>query len=172
METWTKLIVLVKFCFNLQRNILDLIDFDEYIDVTNTLKQVGYWLRKITFISVDIAGFYYDQFNLRRYCLGWLNLVLIVIGMIIAISIISNKWLYSFIDNQYLPNHFKVLSLYGLSFAIAIASYRFDCLIAEWNRNILVFKTFYYIQEDIKSKHGLNKGNYRKFSIVVKFVKA
>lgn len=53
---------------------------------------------------------------------------------------------------------------------IVINSFRYDCLLAEWNRNILVFKVFYYIKEDIKSKHGLTPENHKKFSILVKFL--
>ena len=167
MGVWSKLI---NFYLNLQNNFCNIIDFDEFINVSKTLKQVGHWLKKLTIISVDITGLYNDQFNLKRYCIGWFNLLLMYLAAYLLILSITNQWFFSLIDNIFLPKNFKIFSFYCILISIITTSIRFDLLIAEWNRNIFVFKIFYYIQENIKSKHELTYENYRKFSILAKLL--
>ena len=49
-------------------------------------------------------------------------------------------------------------------------SYRFDALLAESNGTISVFKVYYYLKEDIKSKHELTNQNYKRVLILAKFL--
>lgn len=108
MNIWSKLknISLLKLYLYLQNVITNRIDFDEFIDVTITLRQIGFWVKKFTFISVDLTELYYDRFNLKRYCFGWINCLLINFTWMTLSLFISNQWLYGLIDNQYLPKNF------------------------------------------------------------------
>ena len=169
MDIWSKFIRLSKSRLNLQ-NIVNILNFDEFINASNTLKQVGYWLKKLTITSVDITGLYNDEFNFKRYLVGWFNLLLMYLGIFLLTLSITNQWFFSLIDNQLIPKNFKIFVFYRILISIIATTFRFDILLAEWNETLIIFKVFYYIQEDIKSKHELTYENHRKFSILAKFL--
>ena len=147
-------------------------DLIEFINLANSINQFNYWIKKIYLISVDLKEIDGNQFNLKRYIIGWLHFIILSLGVFIAILFISNEWLLTLINgNKFLTNKYKIIAvltiLFNALFPIVI---RFDLLMAEKNRNITVLKIFSYLQEDIKSRHCLTKENYKKFSILFKLL--
>ena len=165
MELWLKAIQFVE-SFNLfiHRN------FDEFINLSKTIDQENYWFKLSQMVSVDFTQLYFGKFNLKRYRICCFHLIMMICYLIWSILLFSNDWVFNLIDNEYLPKNFRKLIFCLILFAVIIISLRFDLLLAEWNRNILVFKMFYYLKEDIKSEHGLTDENYKKFSILSKLL--
>lgn len=147
---WSKLIRLLKSYLSIQ-NILNIIKFDGYVNATKTLRHNGCWLKKIHIISVDTQQIYNDQFNLKRYCIGWFNLFVLNFAVFLLNLLISNQWFIHRFYSEFLPKNFKIICSYLLLPLLITISVRFDLLLAQWNGNISVFKVFYYVQENIKS---------------------
>lgn len=145
-------------------------DFDEFIDLPKTLEKVNFWIKKIYLLSVDLTEIYQNKINYYQYWIAWMHLIMMFIGIVTFIAFISNDWLYTLIDNEFLPNKFKILCIYLILCATLAMMLRFDLLMAEGNRNLSVLKVFYYLQLNLRSKHGLNQENYRKYSILCKFL--
>ena len=42
-------------------------NFTEFIDLSTTMSQIGYWLKKSYVMSVDTTEIYHEKFNFNRY---------------------------------------------------------------------------------------------------------
>lgn len=161
--------------FNLKSNIdssLNLIDLLFSSDLNKTIKLVGYLIKLTQLTSVDLTEIYLGKFNFIRYLMCWFQFLVLNVSLVCLIIIINNDWFFAFFDNEYFPKNIKpILISLGLIVGLSI-SIRFDILMAEKNGLISEHKVFYYLQENIRSHHGLTDKNYEKLSIVAKFVKA
>lgn len=144
--------------------------FENYINVSKTIKKVGKWLTAWRFTSVDVTGIYHNQFNKERYIKNCIHFIILSIIFSVTTLIISNDSLWHLIDNQYLPRHTRVLTIAALAFAIVTLSLRFDVLISERNNHLKFFKFAYYLQENDKWRHGLTNHNLFKISIFTKTI--
>ena len=151
-------------------NLFIVRNFDEFIDLSKTIDQTNYWIKKSQIISVDFTQLYFGKFISIRYWICCIHFITMICGLISCILVFSNDWVFNLIDNEYLPKNFRKLILGGILLLIITISFRFDLLLAEWNGNIFVFKMFYCLEQDIKSKHGLTDENYKKFSILAKLL--
>lgn len=124
--------------------------WNDFVDLSYTIKNVGFWIKLLNFISVDLTELYLGKFNFVRYIFGWIHLMVIIICFFASILIVSNDWLFSFFDNEFFPENAKTINIILNVWAIGAASIRFDILLAERNGTISLFKDFYYLQEDIK----------------------
>ena len=96
---------------------------------------------------------------------------MLFITLMFGISLITFDSMFQLIDNEFFPKNIKrfiILAIVGL---IGLTVCRFDLLMAEWNGSISVLKVIYYLQEDIKSKHGLTNSNHKKLATLVKICK-
>ena len=91
-----------------------------------------------------------------------------LITVICGISFITFDSMFQLIDNEFFPKYIKPIIILSIVFLIGITVCRFDLLMAEWNGSICVLKVFYYLQENIKSKHGLTNSNNKKLTYLVK----
>ena len=144
--------------------------FIEFIDLSKSIKSIGYLAKKSYLTSVDFTEIYSGKMNIIKYLFNWVHFILINIVFAILFGFVVNKDLYSLIDNEFLPKNTKsilVVCLIGLSLTISI---RFDILINEWHQHLKGFKFMYYLQENWKIKHGLNRRNLLKLSFLTKIM--
>ena len=88
--------------------------------------------------------------------------------LLLCISLINFDYAFSLIDNEFLPKNTKIIIRFLVFVIILAIAIRNDVLIGEWTRSILVYRYFYYLQHEIRSKHGLTKANYKKLSILAR----
>ena len=140
-------------------------------NLSETIKLVGFLAKNSFMISVDITEIYFGKFNLIRYLICWANFFMLFITLMFGISLITFDSMFQLIDNEFFPKNIKrfiILAIVGL---IGLTVCRFDLLMAELNGSISVLKVIYYLQEDIKSKHGLTNSNHKKLTYLVKIFK-
>ena len=162
---WSKVMQFVK-----SFNLFIMKNFDEFINLSKTINQANYWIMKSQIVSVDLTQLYFGKFNSIRYWVCCIHFVMMIFGLFWCILVFSNDLLFNMIDNEYAPKNFRKFILCLILMLIMTISFRFDLLMAEWNRNILVFKMLYYLREDIKSKHELTNEDHKKFSILAKLL--
>ena len=75
------------------------------------------------------------------------------------------------IDGPLLPNHFRTLYLSGALLLMIVALIKVDILLGEVNYNLNPFKVLNFLCDDLKSKHKLTDGNYKKFAILSKMTR-
>ena len=137
----------------------------------DTIKLGGFMAKNSFLISVDITEIYFGKFNLIRYFICWVHFFILFITLMFGISLITFDSMYQLIDNEFFPKNTKpVIILLNVLLICANAS-RFDLLMAEWNGKISVWRIMYYLQEDIKSKHGLTNNNHKKLTNLVNIFK-
>ena len=144
--------------------------FIEFIDLSKTIKSIGYLAKKSYLTSVDFTEISSGELNILRYLINWVHFILINIVFSILFGLVINDNLYSLIDNEFLSKNTKtilVVCLIGLSLTISI---RFDILMNEWHQHLKGLKFIYYLQENLEMKHGLTRRNLLKLSFVTKFM--
>ena len=174
MNLWSnisQIIIFLQVLFsNLKVDIYNRFDFEEFIDIKKSTKAIGYWIKTTFIVSVDITELYHDKINWKRHLFGWFNVVFLILYGIFLICAISIKSIFDLVDSEFIPSTYKILCIYYIFITILITSFRFDAIMSEKNRLVTVFKSFYYLQEDIKSKHGLTDANLRKLAIFYKLL--
>lgn len=174
MNLWSKIsqiIIFFQISFsNFNANIYNRINFEEFIDIKRTMKDIGYWIKTTIIVSVGITELYHDKFNWKRHLFGWFIVAYLISYGILVICFGFIKSMFHLIDSEIIPRNYKIFCIYYIFIVILIASFRLDALMSEKNRLVTVFKSFYYLQEDIKSKHGLTDENLRKVAIFYKLL--
>ena len=74
------------------------------------------------------------------------------------------------IDGPLLPNHLRTLYLSG-ALLLMIVLIKVDILLGEVNYNLNPFKVLNFLMYDLKSKHKLTDGNYKKLAILSKMIR-
>lgn len=138
------------------------------VDLSKSTELIGYLIKTTQLTSVDFTFIYHEKINTKRYLMSILHFVMNCLGVIIAFIVIYP--LYHLIENEYFPKNCQKLLLFGLIDMIMSISMRMDMLFDEWKNKLSVLKFCYYIQNNIKSKHQLNKSNNRKLGIDLKFL--
>ena len=140
--------------------------FDKSIDLPRSVELIGYLIKKIQLTSVDFNDIYNGEFSYKRYFISLFHFATNCVGLICGF--LFNYPLYYLFDNKYFPKNFQSIILMGLIDMIGSVSLRFDLLVEEWKNKLSTFKFYYYIENNIKSKHRLNEANYRKLAIYLK----
>ena len=157
---------------NLQmNNFKKIFQFILSTNLGETIKLGGFFAKNTFMISVDMTEIYFGQFNLVRYLMCWIHFFMLLITLVFCISLITFDPMFQLIDNEFLPKNVKPIIILVIVALISATIARFDFLMAEWNGTISVFRVVYYLQEDIKSKHGLTNNNHKKLKTLVKICK-
>lgn len=149
---------------------MKIIKLMESINLSNTIKLIGDLFKKTLITSVNFNGLYHEEFNFYKYLICYLNLLIMIIGFLLIFLIINFDPLFHLIDNQFLPKDAKILLVALLVLIFHSIAFRIDVIADEWKNHLSFFKIFYYLQEDIKSRHGLTEENYKKISILSNFL--
>ena len=136
--------------------------FNIEINTEKSLKFFNNFVKVTFIVSAGITEFYFGQFNLIKFIICVFHLIAFIIITLILILFIKYDSIFSLIDNEFLPENTKAILMTGVILLIMAIACRIDVVIAEWNNKLSVLNYLYYLQENIKSKHGLTKRNYKK----------
>ena len=104
--------------------------------------------------------------NSKRFKIAILHLTFCaILNLILTLFSISN-YFYSFLKADFLPGQFKIFVVGYTIIAFWILVIKIDMILAEikWNLNSL--KVFYFLINNIKSKHKLTDLNYNRLTIL------
>ena len=146
--------------------------YEDFVDLSKTIKTFGKWITKWYFTSVDVTGIYHNEFNSKRYLLNCLHFVLLNICVWLVVLLVSNNSLWQSIKSDFWPRNLRIILITIAGSGFVIISFRFDALYDEWYNHLKMFKHIYYLQENISSKHGLTKRNHFKLSVLLKTVES
>ena len=121
------------------------------------------------FFSIGIDEIYGGMKNSKRFGISIFHFMnLIIFTFILILFSLSNN-VYSMIKVDILPRHFRVLiMLFTLAF-IWICFIKIDMILAEINFNLSPLKVFYFLINNIYSKHKLMNLNYNRLAILSRF---
>ena len=127
-------------------------------------------MEKLYVISIDFDDIYYGFKNPRRFIICVLICAYVWLTTFQLSLFCVSDYLYSLIDNPFLPQFYRTFMLLGVISLIMINVNKTDLLLGEISHNLSPFKIFYYLMNDIKSKHKLNYKNYKKLGILLRFL--
>ena len=127
------------------------------------------FMKKLYVISIDFDDVYYGIKNPRRFIICVLICGYVWLATFQLSLFCISDYLYSLIDNPFLPEFYRTFMLLGVVSLIMINVAKTDLLLGEINHNLSPFKIFYYLMNDIKSHHKLNDKNYKKLGISSNF---
>ena len=148
-------------------NEIEKIKWDQFNNVSKTIKTTNYLIIKTNCASVDFNCWYYDQFYFKRYMISLFHLFVLIFDLLIGFYFLHYDTLI-YKKLNFLPKNPKSLTSVGVIVVVFAFIIMLDVFIGEWNRRILIYKYFHYLQEDIQSKYGLTRKNYKKLSILVR----
>ena len=79
---------------------------------------------------------------------------------------VISDYLFSFVNNQFLPNHFRTWLLLAVFLVGLVTVSRTDFLIGQIKFNLKPLKVFHFLKNNIKMKHKLNDSDYKRLAIV------
>ena len=144
--------------------------FENFIDLSTTIKNIGKWITNWHLTSVDFTGILLNEFNTKKYCFNCIHFGLYNICNVFLILFICIDSLWQLVDNQFLPRNTRILLILAEAVGLITASLRFDVLYDEWHNHLRIFKFAYYLQENRQLKDGLNKRNHFKLSTFTKLI--
>ena len=136
----------------------------------NSIKHLMKLMRKFYVTSIGFDGIYFGSKNPKRFRKCVLICALIWMFIIQLILIFISDYLYSLVDNPFLPDHFRTFLLLTIIGFLVICVGKTDLLLGEIKYNLDPLKIFYYLMKNMKSKHKLNDKNYKKLAIFIGFV--
>ena len=139
--------------------------FVESIDIKKSIISVANLAKKAHLITVDITELFFDEFNYKRFFLGIIDLIILIVNVLTWFLFYKFDFLFQLVNNPFLPKNAKVVFIAFMCMYSFAAAIRFDLMIAERNDNLDFFRIIYFFQEDIKSKIGLTEKNLRKIKI-------
>ena len=156
---------------NIQILILRILGYKiEDINVKENIESSANLAKKAHLLSVDITELFFDKFNYKRFILGILDLIFMIIYFIVLIVFYNNDSLYKLIDNEFMPKNLNAIVIAFIFVDCTVISVRIDMMMAEWNGQLDFLKIIYFIQENIKEKHGLTDLNFKKLVIWGKLI--
>ena len=140
------------------------------IDIKKSLEFIDDLIKQTSFSSVGFTELYLGQLNLLKYIICWLHIIIFLIITFGFILFIKFDFLWNLIDNEFLPENTRSLLVVIVVLLVLTIACRLDIAISEWNKRCEVYKYYYYLKKDIKSKHGLTKKNYKKIQVLTKIL--
>ena len=114
--------------------------------------------------SINFNDIYYGRKNPKQFKMCVFIYILSWLLTICAMSFLLSDYLYSFIDGSF--ENLRVILFFITVSSSMIVIGKTDFLLAEVKSNLKPFKIFYYLINDMKSKHKLSRENYKKLAIL------
>ena len=140
------------------------VKIQNYYSFEHSLNYVMKIAVKYYVFSINHNDIYYGRKNPKQFKVYLLIYILSWLTTIYMMSFILSDYMYSLIDSPFDNFRTELLFLSISSLMIAIA--KTDFLLGEVKSNLKSFKIFYYLINDIKSKHKLSRRNYKKLAIL------
>ena len=101
----------------------------------------------------------------NRMCI--LHLTFIAIFSLTLNSFLISNYLYSYLN---MDIYFRLwVTIFAFGFVLIVAI-KYDMISSDRKQNSSPMKVFYYLLNDLKSKHNLNESNYNKLAILSRIV--
>ena len=139
---------------------------NEYFQMKDSIATLSYATKKFFIISVGFDEIYNQIKNPKRFKISLLICVITWLVTIWHFLFLISPDLWSLVDSQMLPYHFKTLGCCGTFLLFLCAIAKTDFLLAEINGNIDTFKVLYFLEINLKSLHGLTDKNYKRLAIL------
>ena len=103
----------------------------------------------------------------KRFRMCILHLIFVSIFTLIHSSFLISDYLYSYLN---MDIYFRLwASVFAFGFVWMVAM-KYDMISSDRKQNLSPMKVFYYLINDLKSKHNLNQLNYNKLAILSRIV--
>ena len=145
--------------------------FDDYFLIEKSLNQLMKIAMKYFFISISFDDIYYGNKNRKQFKKCVLIYILMWLVTFLFISFVLSDDMYTLIGSPFLPRHFRTLMFLSSIAAVMLLIVKTDLILGEIKSNLDQFKIFYYLINNIKSKHKLSRKNYKKISILSRITK-
>ena len=140
--------------------------FVEYWSMKRSIGHLMEVAKSCHFISVGIDEINDGIKNPKRMRITILQLIYFAICTFIFNLFSTSNYCYSFIKLDILPNHFQLIMFGVFGFAsIWCFAFKIDMLISEIKSNLSPLRIFYFLINNIKSKHKLTDFNYNRLAI-------
>lgn len=140
--------------------------FIEYWSMERSISHLMEVAKSCYFISIGIDEINDGIKNPRRMRITILQLIYFAICTFIVNLFSTTNYFYSFIKLDILPSHFQLIMFGVFGFAsIWCFAFKIDILISEIKSNLSPFRIFYFLINNIKSKHRLTDFNYNRLAI-------
>ena len=150
--------------YNIQQRV------KEYLSMENSLGHVIETANNSYFISIGINEIKDGIKNSKRFRITILHLIYITISTLILIIFSSLNYLHKFLMNDILPKHFMLVFVVVANGFIWFLAMKIDMLFGEINFNLSPLKVFYYLINNLKSKHKLTDLNYNRMAILSRII--
>ena len=143
---------------------------DYFLREEKSIKNLIKFLRKFYVFTYGFDELYLGTTNSKRLKV---NKIITILSWLVTLEhlllvILDDLW--SIVDGQFLPEHFRIFMVMLLIILFLVASIKTDCLLSEINYRLdkTPFKVFYFLM--INSNHGLNRKNRKKLAILSRII--
>ena len=149
--------------------------FDKTVDSRQRLKQhfsmessIGHLMevaKNFYFVSIGIDHIQNDAYKSNRIYGSILHLIYFGIFTFFLDLFSFSNYFYNLIKLDFLPSYFRInMSVYAIGFTWILGA-KIDMFLAETKSNLTSWKVFYFLMNNIKSKHKLSDLHYNQLAI-------
>ena len=142
----------------------------DYFLIEKSMNQMMKIAVKYFLISISLNDIYYGNKNPKQFKKCVSIYILMWLMSFNCILFVLSDDMYSLIDSPSVPRYFRTFLLLLSISSVMILTAKTDLLLGEIKSNLDQFKIFYYLINNIKSKHKLSKQNYKKISILSRII--
>ena len=144
--------------------------FNAYFSMENSLGHLLEVAKDFYFISIGINEINEDIKNAKRFRVIIVHIIFLAIFTFIINLFSLSNYLYLFLKVDFLPGHFRII-LTGIGLGISwMLAAKIDMILAEIKFNLSPLKVFYYLINNIKSKHKLTDLNYDELAFLSRII--
>ena len=144
--------------------------FKAYFSMENSLGQLIEVAKDFYVISIGINEINEGIKNAKRFKITILHLICYATFPFIINLFTTSNYLYSLLYVYFLPDYFRIFLFCCVLVANWILAIKIDMILAEIKSNLSPLKVFYFLINDIKSKHKLIDVNFNRLAILSRIV--
>ena len=146
------------------RNVVD--KFKRCASMEQSLGHLMEVARDFYVFSIGINEIEEGIKNRKRFKMLILNLIYTLIFTLAVILFSVSNYLYCLLKVDFLPGNFRIILIAASCAFTWILAIKFDMIFAEIQLNLSPLKVFYFLINNIKSKHKLTDLNYNRLAIL------
>ena len=141
---------------------------NEYFSFKNSLENLMNFTKKYYIFFIDFSDMHFK--NRKRFKIIIAICVMLWMVTFHHLLIVTSNDFYSMIDGSFLPDFTRTVLLLLLNFFVFASTLRTDLLIGEISFNLKPLEVFYFLMQNIESKHRLTDANYKKLAILSRII--
>lgn len=144
--------------------------FKEHFSMKSSVGHLMEVSRNLYFISIGIDEIINGLKSSSRFQFSFLHVAYFgIFTFFLDLFSFSNHF-YDFLKLEFLPNYFRInMSVYAIGFTWILGA-KVDMMLAEMKSNLKPYKVFYFLINNVKSKHKLSDLNYSRLAILSRIV--